>query len=98
MRKAAEIIILITEILGFIGAGALALLGLLTLPSSVGGGLLFIAIAALIAWLSRMLYVKPVKQRSMGWTIAGIVIFFGSVLGMVGYILLLIDIIQNDKN
>lgn len=97
MRKVAEVWILVDTILAFVGCGFLALAGVISLFGSIVFGLILIAIAALLAFLYRTIYVKSVKQRSIGWTITGLIFQLGSLIGMVGFILLLIDIAQNDK-
>jgi len=88
LKQAGEIITLIGAILETI------MHSVLILPT-VGIWILFAAIFIPLAWISRT---KSVKNESKGWIIYGIVqsAFFNTV-GLVGYILLLIDKVNSDK-
>lgn len=88
LKQAGEIITLVGAILETILHSTLIL-------ATVGIWILFAAIFIPLTWISRT---NSVKKDSKGWMIYGIVqsVFFNPV-GLVGYILLLIDKVNSDK-
>ena len=88
VKQAGEIITLVGAILETIAHSTLIFL-------TVGIWVVFAAIFIPLSWVSRT---NSVKKESKGWMIYGIVqsAFFNTV-GLVGYILLLVDKINSDK-
>ena len=88
LKQAGEIITLIGAILETIMHSTLIFF-------AIGIWIPFAAIFIPLAWISRT---KSIKYESKGWMIYGIVqsVIFNTV-GLVGYILLLIDKFNSDK-
>ena len=83
LKQAGEIVTLVGAILETIMHSVLIIL-------TFGVWLIFAAIFIPLVWISRT---KSVKKESKGWMIYGIVqsVLFINWVGLVGYILLLID-------